>query len=268
MTIDLPNGFSYRDPDIDFETIFLHLDDWRARLYSAHQQCLARIMARNASRLIDRIATSSLFISRPEEPTSPLNLVRTDIKDRQSRLKATGMKDPEIDFTTQVIIFPNNGNFWGLLICEQSNWRDAFFLDRMIEPKPYLDSMECPDDLTDADWMARRDIWESLLERDVCRRPSHAGVIFELTPPPIFPDIRSILSELPAFNSRIDFIAREIILERSAMQTTDPSDSLAIALVSASEMETPKGRRARGALAHQIAPRLKMHLSEADLRGG
>lgn len=267
MSINLSTGFAYRDPDTTLEVAFVHLHEWRARLRDAHQHALARLMARDASRIIDRAAAAALLGSTMEAPGTPLVRVRADIEDRQRQIRSSGLRDPEVDFEVQVVLFPTEDLVMGLIFCEQPDWVDELLSDPRIEPKPYWDSSDRPDMLTDADWQARRAIWMRILDRDPYGRPAQAGLTFEMSPPPIFPDINLVVSEQPGFESRVDFIAREAVLTRALAEEAEAGDSLQRAIQIQAQMDSPKGRAARASLAHKIAPMLASELSLNDFRG-
>lgn len=267
MSINLTTGFSYSNPETSLEAVFAHLHGWRAQLRDAHQRKLAQLMARDAARIIDRAAAAGLLGSAAEAPGTPMSQVRADIEDRQRRIRASGFRDPEVDFDTQVVIFPTGDIIMGMVFCEQPDWIDALLDDPMIEPKPYWDSSDRPDTLTDADWVARRAIWMHILDRDPFGRPAQAGLSFEMSPPHIFPNIGQIVSDQPSFESRVDFIAREAVLARALAEEAGAEDALQMVIKMQSQMDSPKGRAARASLAHKIAPLLAPHLSAGDFSG-
>lgn len=267
MSIHLDTGFCYRDPEVTFEDVFDHLHAWRAQLREMHQADLARLLARDTSRMIDREATAALLRAEVTPSANPLSAVRNDIIDRQRRIRTSGLRDPEVDFEFQVVIYPESGIFLGLVFCEQSRWIRSFLDDPNLSSMPYWDNTDRPDELSEADWDARRDLWLGIFDRDPHGRASQAGATFEMSPPNIFPPIEMIVEAQPRFEDRMDHIAREIVMDRAIPRDMEVNDAIHKISQMQSRMDTPAGRAARVNLAHEIAPLLKPVLSEQDLKG-
>lgn len=94
------------------------------------------------------------------------------ILERQSKIKATGQRDPAVDFQCDVIIFPEigTGRTLALLFSENQTFKDCFLDDALVSYLGWWNNSDKPDDVTEEEWDQRGKDWDRAVGNDVPAR--------------------------------------------------------------------------------------------------
>lgn len=158
MSTKIYDGFRFKQ--VTFEEIDRDIQAWRERIKTLTVETSAKIIAERVVEEIDA-ATSN---GKELEPRI-LGRALVDIWDRQREIKKTGRRDPRVDLDFNLVILPDDGKFYGIFYTEQSDWSDEFRSLPWFEEFGYWNNTDKPDELTDEQWMYRREVWERIFPR-------------------------------------------------------------------------------------------------------
>lgn len=107
----------------------------------------------------EKMGESGIILDRGDSLSSQFVL---DFTHRQAEIRRTKMRDPEVDFSFEVAILPHleSGELLGIVYSEKSKFFDKFLELDFVEPFPYWNSTDRPDELTDEEWEKRGEIWD------------------------------------------------------------------------------------------------------------
>lgn len=176
----------------------------REAVTEAGRDLIAGFYARKAAAKIDRAHFDSVACE------GPLLGAMSDLLDRQSKVRASGVRDPEVDTETSVVLLPIPGKVLVMVFTEQDDIRDI--LTSGLTPYPYWNNSDRPEEIDEAAWEQRRQDWEAALSRDSLSRPAACGIVLEYLPYPETPSIERILRVVPAGTTRAkEVVVREIL---------------------------------------------------------
>lgn len=270
MSIRLHTGFVFTDRNIDIHAALAIIDRWRATFRNWHRQELAALIARDATEFIDTEALRDLFPGTPERIDAPASTARDRIRARQKDIRATGLRDPQVDFDFSLSLHPHQDGLYGLVFSERQNWIDSFLESAEITRLPYWDNTDRPEHLDAAQWAARGDLWKSILDRDPSGRPAQAGFTAEMSPADTLgPPIEDLVDAQPTLDRRIELMAQHLYVDREIIAIHGVDGAPPIATISRihCEITSEAGRGKLQQLRSEIAPRLKDRLERDDFLG-
>lgn len=163
MSTKIYKGFRLKFTDTARLMAFLHRQrtEFGAR---AHHEAI-EFVARTASQHFDRAWLSDTpYGSPPQSAVTPLFDAIKELSNRQSEIRKSGHRDPEVDFDFSLALFPHGGQLYGIAYCDRSEWVGSFMADPDVEDFAYWDNTDAPDNISTADWDRRREVWEQILD--------------------------------------------------------------------------------------------------------
>lgn len=173
MSTKLHNGYRLTGPAADLDTVAMGLR--QVFLPLMEREILAEGIA-NATRMWDLHKDGRT----PEglEGTSPIGAAtREFIENAREERSSPGGRS---QFGCDVVFFtdPETGGRLALLFAQRNTYRTAFESISGVEPWPYWDNTDRPDDVSEAEWEERRDTWDRVLPFGTA--PSTVGLSWSL----------------------------------------------------------------------------------------
>jgi len=230
MSLKLYYGFRFTGPDI--ADLMVRLSDWRRELDALKKDKEAALMARLFTKRFD-MAT----LGRPVEGGIDLSAIWREIRDRRAKIRATGFRDPEVDFDMDISVFLHEDRWYGLVMTEQNDWTHLWMEKPFIEDFSFWDNTDPPDGISDAAWAARGSTWHAILE-PAGWIPARAGLKAEFGDRfRMPPDTNDVLAAIPDFPTRCIAAARARFIDQvlAALPKTDSFTSVSGNFFSASQ---------------------------------
>jgi hypothetical protein len=105
----------------------------------------------------------------------------------------------------------DNPDLYLLLFTEQATYRELFEQTGGIEPFPYWNNTDRPGDVTDTDWAARGQLWDTLVGRDA---PARRGLTWTLIGDMHYEHVTAaeLIDHLPDTRTRATYLAHRHIV--------------------------------------------------------
>ena len=120
----------------------------------------------------------ALGIPREKPECTPRFAALMHISDKIEATRHSATRSPSYDFEFSVALLPSPHGTLALVFTECRELFDAFGKSELVQPYPYWDSHDRPNDLTDDEWNERGAAWGAALGRGV---PSLNGPCVELS---------------------------------------------------------------------------------------
>jgi hypothetical protein len=168
MSTKIHHGYRLVDPIDDAHTVdpFLVIEDLRVRLAEVWPKRWAEVATVRAVAMVDRAR-----LDHAELPGSPILKVWGDLHDARRYIEKVGARDPEVDFQCEVTFLQDGflregdggGGNYALLFTEQEDYIAAWNDIPAVQPWPYWNNTDRPDDVTEDEWEHRREVWGRIL---------------------------------------------------------------------------------------------------------
>lgn len=193
MSTSIPNGFRFRTTDLG--EVMALLDRWRRRVRADAVRMAAEWLAREGVDLIDGAVASGREV--PEQPLVEAGKRWNGLRENLQKRR----REPEVDYDFQIGILPHDGALYGILHTEQRAWRKDWFAEDLVEPMPYWNGTDGPEDMSEADWDARGRLWDAIMPSGI---PANHGLTADLHDPWFMkPPPEAVLAALPSFEDRV-----------------------------------------------------------------
>lgn len=213
------NGFKLKTADL--AEIHAYIMEWRSELKTLHTAALARVQADIAIELFDKAAISP----GTHAGVSPLIHAYGQVMDRQQEIKKSGRRDPAIDFEFGISLMPYDGAVYGMVFSEQHKWVSLWMEKAFVEDFCYWNNTDAPDDINEHTWDARGEVWDAILDFAISTAPSMAGFTADCTHPNTWADGEDVLRSVPAFEIRVDRMARSIVMAEDYQRRHIPGET-------------------------------------------
>lgn len=223
---------------------------------------------RDGTEVVTRMSVYNLdatFLGRNKDKKSSgscaLVNAMTHISEQARIVKERQIRSP-YDWSCSVVVLKGRHRLLALLFCE--NERLERIMRSILEPYPYWDNTDPPDDVPRKEWKARGQEWEEALGWDA---PNKRGMTYTYIedgwfPMPLLPQVRKVLDSKPKWadlNARADYQAKDILLTK-AYKAENKS-----LIKTINDMSSGKGKQKVDKLAEKLRPRLKPVVSPEDL---
>lgn len=101
----------------------------------------------------------------------------------QADIARTGVRNPRLDFQCEVSVLcdpDDDEHLYALLFTERDAYRQAWLSIPGVDPWPYWNNTDRPDELTEAEWDTRRSTWDRVLPANSA--PAKVGWSWSLLP--------------------------------------------------------------------------------------
>lgn len=218
MSTKIYNGYIIQTDDI--KLIMRLLGEIGKRYDKVASKAVATLAARMITNVWDCMATGNEInpVIKPESGTSIYFKVSQTIEERRRKIATTRRRDPLFDFEFEITIFPIASKTLAMLFCDNRTLTKILTepliesYPRLIEPYPYWDNTDRPDDVTDEEWRIREDDWDRAIGIEV---PGRAGLTrtYHTLYGPDF-QIADILASLDPLDERAKRLAEEILINQ------------------------------------------------------
>jgi len=127
-----------------------------------------------------RDATQSVIEKKGMNIRLALSLVASDMHARACDVKRTNLRDPEIDYSCSIALVRDGKDLLAIIYTEHQMFQDIWSAAPGVEPWPYWNNSDRPDDLTEEQWDQRAKSWERALNG--YGPAGEAGIIKEVIP--------------------------------------------------------------------------------------
>ena len=160
MSTKIYNGYRIASTDGARPDPFAVIGDLRPRLTETHRRAGAELLADLAARIHnDGEASDSPPIV---DAWMQLNKLTKELAD--SPYRNGGM---DLDFSVSFHTDPADATvLYAMLFTEREDYRETWEATPGVEPWPYWNNCDQPDDVTDEEWDVRRDTWDRVIGWD------------------------------------------------------------------------------------------------------
>jgi hypothetical protein len=156
-----------------------HLTVWSRRIAAETKELAGAFVVRRAVAWMDLVALGIPTDDLPK--TSYLTGAASDLRTRYEKLKQPyPSSDPAVDFTFDVTIHPVEGRLYGMVFAGQNEWRRSFIEQPFVEAYGYWNNSDGPEDVSEADWLERKRIWDLALPSEFGAIPARCGLSAQL----------------------------------------------------------------------------------------
>ena len=220
MSTNIHNGFRFISRSLG--RIHEQLTELRQEILAAQKQGQARWAATAALRIVDSRALG--LGGLPEGP--PLEAILRDFGERHQEMRRTRRRDTDIDWDFGLAVLPWKGRVYGMYYAEQPELAELLILKDWVEDYRYWDNSDHPEDVTPAQWNARRETWNGILAQDHMGRPAGCGLTFDVEADFFLPEEEEIVAAAPSFDERVRYHARNRVvtahMKRLVNDISDP----------------------------------------------
>lgn len=266
MGTTIADGFRFRTSSL--EEVMQLLGQWRHRVRSDAECMAEEWLATESVKLIDQAIARNGDI-----PVAPLADIRAQWDKLRDNLK-NRRREPQVDYDFTVCILPHAGQFYGIVYTEQQVWRTDWFTEDLVDPMPYWNGTDGPEDLSESEWEARGRLWDEIMPSGI---PANHGLsadlhdLWFLTPGP-----DAVVAAQPSFERRLARTAHEEVILRKQRElyearggtNDDQMSALVRDYVAARKWATtPAGRAAIAAEEIRLRPLLPREVTHFMLLG-
>lgn len=207
MSTKIHNGFVFNTTDL--MEIYEHINEFRKQLQPLVYDKTVQYFAEECTTLYDMRSLSG------EKIHGIFSEVYQNFKLKQDEVRVKMVRDPSVDFQFSITIIPTADKFYGLFYTEQSDFADMWADSDMVSEYVYYNNTDHPDGITEEEWDARGDMWDSLLNPfgDI---PAEAGFTFSVIPEHTtdVPKIKDVVSNVTSITDRTAIRAKDNMFKR------------------------------------------------------
>lgn len=207
MSIKLHNGFVFNTSNL--MEIYEHVNEFRKQLQPLVYDKTVQYFAEECTSLYDIKSLSG------DKIHGIFNEVFQNFTMKQDEVRVKMVRDPSVDFQFSITVIPTADKFYGLFYTEQKDFADMWADYDMVSEYIYYNNTDQPDGITDEEWKARGDTWDSLLD-PFNGIPAQAGFTFSIIPDQTFdvPKIKDVIKNVPPIIDRTAIRAKDNMFKR------------------------------------------------------
>jgi hypothetical protein len=262
MSTKIYNGIKFNTNNI--ETLHQHMNELREEFGVIRDKNLLNELTESCFSLYDRRT-----ITPPTIDYQPvMNQVHADYYNRQEEVRIKQVRDPSVDFSFEICVFPYNNEFYGMFFTEQKEFSDILQSKDYVEYFGYWDNVDPDEDVSESDWELRGKIWDKLLGEDAI--PSRHGFTYEIVPLTSV-ELYNITAQLiidnaPDIITRAEHIARDNVYKKYASnRTINTTNVMKIYRGFLEHVKSDKGSAELKLETEFVAKQLKLVLDRSDL---
>ena len=171
MSTKIYNGFKLKTNDM--EEIHAFMSDMR-------QRCVPMVKEKMAHYFMQSVVHSIDFdsIHPSKVKFSPYQRAFDTFEKEQRKVVVNNVKDPTVDFSFSVCLFPHKGTFYGIYYTLQEDFVDMLISSDLFESYAYQNSTDKPDNVSDEEWAEREVVWGDIFDKQPI--PSLNGFVYEI----------------------------------------------------------------------------------------
>jgi len=241
------NGYRSASPIAEFHRDLVGM---RERMAEVGGRIIDKAIANEVANRFDRISTGRT--EAPEGQETARHIASAVFKATDERfldIARSGHRDPGIDTSFELYLFPDGDRTLAILNCEQQEMIDLLKEELSLSDHHWQDSTDRPDGMTAVTWNRRRKDWDRVMPSGV---PAHTCLTYLLFDgrPWRHTDRDRMWSLIPDVEERVRRIARDTAIE--AGWNPDLGLGQAFGLMEAYDEDAEGRAEAEHALRHAI----------------
>jgi len=100
---------------------------------------------------------------KDEEGINKLSRAESLWWELRREIKKTGLRNTVVDTDFQLVVFPYEDKFLGIVYTERGEWFEKFLKMPGVSEYGYWDNTDPLEDVTEEEWEARREAWDTVL---------------------------------------------------------------------------------------------------------
>ena len=210
MSTKIYNGFKFKTNDI--QELHNHMNDLRKEFRQIADGMLLDQMTEDCYSLFDRRTMNPEIVQEPV-----MTFVINEMYKRQEEVRVKQVRDPSIDFSFEICVYPHNGEFYGQFFTEQGMLSKILKEKDFYEDFTYWNNVDEPEGMSAEEWQARSDTWDEILE-PYDYVPSRAGFTYEIVPLSGLINLvpQQIIDNAPGIIVRAERIAKDNVYKKYA----------------------------------------------------
>ena len=226
----------------------------------------AKFLAERTVRLLDEAALSG----KPVEQ-NPLSAAHHEFMERQKKIRATGLRDPEVDFEFTLVLVPQRKlGPVGMYFTEQKELADLWLSRPFVHDYAYWNNVDPDEDVRPSQWRRRMQTWNRVF--DEAPTPALAGFTATIVEDRLYSFIptEDVLRQLPHLEKRLRYAASDRVCAERLKETSkdkDPNDWSPVMEAIRWSAQTDEGRAAVAAEIEKIRPLLAETVTADILTG-
>jgi len=150
---------------------------------------------------------------------SAMGLTYLSAHERSRKAAESKLRDPDFDFSCEVVVLPHNKQLYALLFAENKELKSFWEYQSWVHPFYYWNNAEQPEDMTARVWRARGRLWDKILwNRGI---PSLSGLTFTCyTTPASYWEVitkGNRVANIPPFKKRCVYMSELLIMDAFMM---------------------------------------------------
>lgn len=260
MSTKIYNGFKFKIKDIT--ELHRSMNILRTEFNNIRDGMMLDQMTEDCFSLFDRRTISpDLF----DEPV--MRKVVNETYARQEEVRIKQVRDPSVDFSFEICVYPHNGEFYGQFFTEQRTLTEMLKKKCYFEDFSYWNNVDEPEGVTKEEWNNRERVWEEILS-DSNYIPSRAGFTYEIVPLSGYVNIdaQKIIDNAPGIIVRAERIAKDNIYKKyAANRKINATNVMKVYGGFVEHLSTEKGASELKLETEFVAKQLKLVLDKNDL---
>jgi len=261
MSTTIYNGFKFNTNIID--EVHFHMTELRKEFKQITDSMLLEQMTEECFSIYDRrTMTPSLDRSEPV-----MNVVVNEMYKRQEEVRVKQIRNPSIDFSFEICVFPHDDQFYAQFFTEQGSLTKILKDKDYYEDFVYWNNVDEPTGMDSDEWEARGQTWNEILE-PVGYVPSRAGFTYEIVPLSglINLDSQTIIDNAPGIIVRAERIAKDNVYKKfAANRKINTTNVMKIYNGFVQHIKSEKGTAELKLETEFVAKNLKLVLTTRDL---
>ena len=194
------------------EALLPKLRDFERTVNENSHRRMAQFLAERTVEIIDSNFRSAAH-GKPITHNAPLYQASVELRKRQSAIRATGFRDPEVDFDVELCLWylPAEKAYIGQVGAEDSGFAyDLLIETGVAEDFYYTDQVEPEAGICAPQWAIRRRVWAEI------HRGTHSpGIMFSFKPAERSYALEDLTTFFPSYDKRCrDFAESELFASR------------------------------------------------------
>ena len=173
------------------------------------QRALNKLTEYYAKACIYKFDKRTLYPETAVEGVSVLQEVNTQFHELHQQVRQSGVKEPSIDYSFNMVFYPFEGKLYGSMYTVQSDFAELWLNKNFVKEYAYWNNTDQPENISDKAWQKRGRVWDTIFETQAI--PSLNGFTYEITPEQSYdmPVLEDIISILPTLSERASYMATD-----------------------------------------------------------
>lgn len=261
MSIKIHTGFVM--DSTDFMEIHEVIQQFRQELGAVQRASVISQFAHQCAEAYDRHT-----IDGTSEEQSIYGRVWNQIAEAQHKVRVKQVKDPSVDFSFSIVLFPFEGKFYGMFYTVQPEFAEKWLLNPLVDEFMYWNNTDPLDGVSDEEWEERGRIWNEIMG-DIAI-PSLIGITYEVTQEFMIdlPRLSEVADAIPSLEKRAFNTAKDTLFKEFA-QNRKINDTNVVKVFGkyVEYLDTPEGSAKLELERQAMLKELRLTIGEAELSG-